>query len=346
MTQIRIVITCLFLVGLCGRAAPQELRDVYRRVRDAVVTIHTEERETSVDAWGTTFEGQGSGVLVSRDGKVMTAAHVIQAVDALSVEFLDGQIIPARVLASIPAFDIAMVQLQTMPENAKIAKLGNSDLVESGDQVFVVGAPFGISHSLTVGYISARRTAEIFSNLMTKVEVFQTDAAINVGNSGGPLFNMNGEVIGIVSYIVSQSGEFAGLGFAVTSKVAKELLESRDTFWTGLEGYAVAGDLAKTLNLPQATGYLVQRIAKGSPAEKLGLRAGTVQAVIEEEEMLLGGDIILKVGDIGLGTDFRGLGEIRGYLNKLQHGETWSVTVLRAGQVIKLSTKVKREAMN
>ena len=107
MMQIKMVITCLFLVGLCGRAAPQELRDVYRRVRDAVVTIHTEERETSVDAWGTTFEGEGSGVLISRDGKVMTAAHVIQAVDALSVEFLDGQIIPARVLASIPAFDIA-----------------------------------------------------------------------------------------------------------------------------------------------------------------------------------------------------------------------------------------------
>ena len=341
MIQIKIVITCLFLAGLCGRAAPQELRDVYRRVREAVVTIHTEERETSVDAWGTTFEGQGSGVLVSRDGKVMTAAHVIQAVDALSVEFLDGQIIPARVLASIPAFDIAMVQLQTMPENAKIAKLGNSDLVESGDQVFVVGAPFGHSHSLTVGYISARRSTEMLSNLMTKVEVFQTDAAINVGNSGGPMFNMQGEVIGIVSHIVSEGGDFAGLGFAVTANVAKELLTS-DSFWTGLEGYAVSGDLAEILNLPQATGFLVQRIAKGSPAEELGLRAGFVQAVIEEEEMLLGGDIILKVGGIGLGAKFAGLEEIRGYLSKLKAGATMNVTVLRGGRVIRLSTKVKR----
>ena len=113
MIQIKIVITCLFLAGLYGRAAPQELRDVYQRVREAVVTIHTEERETSVDAWGTTFEGQGSGVLVSRDGKVMTAAHVIQAVDSVTVKFLDGEIIPARVLSSIPAFDIAVVQLET-----------------------------------------------------------------------------------------------------------------------------------------------------------------------------------------------------------------------------------------
>ena len=87
MIQIRIVITCLFLAGLCGRAAPQELRDVYRRVREAVVTIHTEERETSVDKSGVTLAGQGSGVLVSGDGKVMTAAHVIQAVDSLSVDF-------------------------------------------------------------------------------------------------------------------------------------------------------------------------------------------------------------------------------------------------------------------
>ncbi len=113
MIQIRIVITCLFLAGLCGEAAPQELRDVYRRVREAVVTIHTVERGSSIGDWGVTLAGQGSGVLVSRDGKIMTAAHVIQAVDSLSVEFLDGEIIPARVLASIPAFDIAVVQLET-----------------------------------------------------------------------------------------------------------------------------------------------------------------------------------------------------------------------------------------
>jgi len=244
----------------------------------------------------------------------MTAAHVIQAVDSLSVEFLDGQIIPARVLSSIPAFDIAVVQLATMPEKATIAKFGNSDLVESGDQVFVVGAPFGHSHSLTVGYISARRSTEMLSNLMTKVEVFQTDAAINVGNSGGPMFNLEGEVIGIVSHIVSEGGDFAGLGFAVTANVAKELLTS-DSFWTGF-------------------------------AEELGLRAGHVEAIIGEEEMLLGGDIILKVGAIGLGAKFTGLEDIRGYLNKLKDGETMNVTVLRGGRVVNLSTKVKRNAMN
>jgi len=254
-------------------------------------------------------------------------------------------IIPARVLASIPAFDIAVVQLATMPEKATIAKFGNSDWVESGDQVFVVGAPFGHSHSLTVGYISARRSTEILSNLMTKVEVFQTDAAINVGNSGGPMFNMAGEVIGIVSHIVSEDGDFAGLGFAVTANVAKELLSS-DSFWTGLEGYAVSGDLAEILNLPQPAGVLVQRIGKGSPAEDLGLRAGHVEAIIGEEEMLLGGDIILKVGGIGLGAKFTGLEDIRGYLNKLKDGETMNVTVLRRGRVVSLSTKVKRNAMN
>jgi len=175
--------------------------------------------------------------------------------------------------------------------------------------------------------------------------VFQTDAAINVGNSGGPMFNMEGEVIGIVSHIVSEGGDFAGLGFAVTSNVAKELLTS-DSFWTGLEGYAVSGDLAEILNLPQATGVLVQRIAKGSPAEELGLRAGAVQAVIEEEKMLLGGDIILKVGGIGLGANFTGLEDIRDYLSKLKVGATWTVTVLRGGRVVNLSTKINQEAMN
>ena len=341
MNQIRLVILCLFLAGLCGEAAAQEVRDVYRRVREAVVTIHTEERETSEDAWGTTFEGQGSGVLVSADGKVMTAAHVIQAVDALSVEFPDGEVIPAKVLVSLHAFDIAVVQLEKMPAKATIAKLGNSDLVESGDRVFVVGAPFGLSHSLSVGYISARRKSEILSNFMTEVEVLQTDAAINPGNSGGPMFTMAGEVIGIVSHIVSEGGDFAGLGFAVTANVAKELL-TRDSFWTGLEGYAVSGDLAEILNLPQATGVLVQRIAKGSPAEELGLRAGAVPAVIAEEEMVLGGDIILKVGGIGFGANFTGLEDIRNYLNKLKVGATMKVTVLRGGRVVNLSTRIKR----
>jgi len=177
------------------------------------------------------------------------------------------------------------------------------------------------------------------------VEVFQTDAAINVGNSGGPMFNLAGEVIGIVSHIVSEGGDFAGLGFAVTANVAKELLTS-DSFWTGLEGYAVSGDLAEILNLPQPTGVLVQRIAKGSPAEELGLRAGAVHAVIEEEEMLLGGDIILKVGGIGFGAKFTGLEDIRDYLNKLKVGATMNVTVLRVGRVVKLPTKVNQEAMN
>ena len=116
------------------------------------------------------------------------------------------------------------MQLERRPTGAKPAPLGDSDRAEVGDQIFIVGAPLGISYSLTVGYISARReTDDLFGGFLP-TEQFQTDAAINEGNSGGPMFNMKGEVIGIVSYIISQSGGFEGLGFVITSNMAKRLL--------------------------------------------------------------------------------------------------------------------------
>src|SRR2546428_14066573 len=119
---------------------------------------------------------------------------------------------------------------------------------------------------------------------MSRAEFFQADAAINQGNSGGPLFNMKGEVIGIVSHILSHSGGSEGLGFAVTSKVARQLLEQK-SFWSGLGGFMLSGDMAQVFNPPPpGVGLLVQRVAAGSPAERMGLKAGTTRASIGDEE--------------------------------------------------------------
>jgi S1-C subfamily serine protease len=128
--------------------------------------------------------------------------------------------------------------------------------------------------------------------------MFQTDAAINRGNSGGPLFDEKGRVIGIVSFILSASGGFEGLGFAVTSNtVRRALIESR-AVWTGMTGIVLSGDLARALQLPQAGGYLVQQVARYSPAEAAGLKPGRIPAVIAGHALLLGGDIILSVDSI------------------------------------------------
>jgi S1-C subfamily serine protease len=206
-----------------------------------------------------------------------------------------------------------------------------------GDQIFIVGAPLGISYTLTVGHISARRvTDNLFGGLLS-AEMFQTDAAINVGNSGGPMFSMSGEVIGIVSHMITQSGSYEGLGFAMTSNLARELLLQSRSVWSGLEGYTLTRELAGIFNLPQDTGILVQRVAQGSPASRMGLQPGFVQAEIEGQPLILGGDIILQVDNIRL-SDPDAMERIRSLLSTLSPGIEIELTVLRSGKRITLSS--------
>ena len=277
-------------------ASAETLRVTFKRVDPSVVVIKTTHQQVVAGPKKqlTSLPGLGSGVLISADGKVMTAAHVVQTADEVKVEFQSGEVIPARVVTSEPAADVALLQLEHVPPKTVVVPLGDSDQAEVGDEVFVVGAPVGMSHTLTVGHISARRNPNNFFNGMSRSEFFQTDAAINEGNSGGPMFNMRGEVIGIVSHIVSRSGGFEGLGFVVTSNLARKLLLERNPFWSGVEGFLLSGEMAKIFNVPQPAGLLVQRVASHSPASQLGLRPGTSTAVIEGEPMIVGGDVILE----------------------------------------------------
>ena len=155
--------------------------------------------------------GIGSGVLISPDGKVLTAAHVVQTADRVAVEFANGMSVPARVIASEVRADVALLQLQRVPPGAVAARLADSDSVQVGDDVFIIGAPYGLGHSLSVGHVSGRHDMRRIVRGVP-VEVLQTDAAVNMGNSGGPMFNTNGGVVGIVSQILSQSGGFEGIG--------------------------------------------------------------------------------------------------------------------------------------
>jgi S1-C subfamily serine protease len=282
------------------------------------------------------MSGVGSGVLISPDGKILTAAHVVETASAIDVRFLGGEIVKATVLSSEQTLDVAVLQLERPPKDAIVAAIGESDEVSVGDHVFVVGAPLGISHTLTVGYVSGRRRTNATFSGMSATEYFQTDAAINQGNSGGPLFNMQGEVIGIVSHILSHSGGSEGIGFAVTSKMARELLEKK-SFWAGVDGYMLSGRLAQVLNVPPpGVGLLVQRVASGSPAEHLGLKGGTTRATIWGEELVVGGDIVLTAAGIPLAAS-NSLTLIRERLTSLAPGESMTLTVLRGGTTVTLS---------
>ena len=345
----------LFVLVLCSiaalpahagnAAATGSLSKVYKRVADAVVVVRTSASVVAPRSNGqaVSVAGLGSGVLVSSDGKVVTAAHVVQTADVVGVEFPGDVVVRARIVGADTAADVALLQLERVPPGTTPVPLGDSDAVEVGDQVFVVGAPLGISHTLTVGHLSARRQASSTFGGMTTTEYFQTDAAINQGNSGGPMFNMNGEVIGIVSHIVSRSGGSEGLGFAVTSNTARRLLFDEHSVWNGLEGFLLSGDAARAFNVPdRAIGLLVQRVAEGSPAQQLGLHGGTVPATIGDENLVLGGDIILAVDGIALGSE-GAYERIRKRLIEVRSsGGEIRVTVLREGAIADLAGTVQR----
>lgn len=341
----------LLLIGCtCAAAGPsssmEDLAQVFGQVDAAVVVVRT--REHAAPSWSNgkeaSIEGLGSGVLVSTDGKVVTAAHVVQTADTVIVEFSGHGAVAAEVVASEPAADVALLQLKYVPDGVKPVKLGDSDKAKIGQQVFVVGAPLGITHTLTVGHLSARHKPNATASGMFLAEFFQTDAAINRGNSGGPMFNRDGEVIGIVSYILSQSGGSDGLGFAATSNITRRLLLDEPSVWSGLNGYLLAGEAARAFNLPLAfeAGLLVQRVAAGSQADQLGLRGGTFRAAFGDQKLLLGGDVILAVEGIAIGGADAYESIRRRMIELRSTSGTLHVTLLRGGQTLELAGTVKR----
>jgi S1-C subfamily serine protease len=332
------------LLWLCGvpyavRAEAASLSEVFRHVDPSVVEIHVRETDVPRVPGGrpVSMSGLGSGVLISSDGKILTAAHVVQTADVIEVKFVTGETLHARVLSSAETADLALLQLERPPEDPKVATIGDPDDVRVGDEVFVVGAPLGVSHTLTAGHISGRRRINATISGLWPTEFFQTDAPINEGNSGGPLFNMRGEVIGIVSFILSRKGGSEGLGFAITSKAARNLLQAK-WFWSGVDGYPLTGDLAQVFNVPPpGTGLLLQRVVAGSPGERLGLRGGTMRATIGDEDLIVGGDIILEVLGIRLSEPNSEVA-IRDRLTSLPPGDPVTATILRAGKLVTLSS--------
>ena len=336
--RLTIIISLLFATSLFA----EELPDIFARVNPAVVDIQAISVETVAipgQALNTIAVGNdGSGVLIDDEGTILTASHVIQTAEKVTVTFFGGEQVPATVVASANWGDIALIKLDQKIDLPPPAILADSDLVRIGDKVFVIGAPFGFSHSLSVGHISSRFKTEAMIGTGT-IEVFQTDAAMNPGNSGGPLFNMDGEIIGIASHIRTTAGGFNGIAFAVTSNQVVRMLEKTST-WTGIEGIVVSGQLARLLNLPQEAGLLVQRVAANSWSGAIGLQPSSIKAVIGGEEITLGGDIILKVGDLEVNMDPDLFQKITDYFfNEKQVGRTASLQVLRAGRVITLSVE-------
>lgn len=346
-TRLLMLILSFSLWPLSSGAAPVDLSELFKGVRGSVVTVICEvpEADQSVVARSTTSTGQlGSGVLISSSGQVITAAHLVKNARRVTVRFANGETSTATVSTLAPLADVALLQLDPVPDQSVVAKLADSGTVEVGDPVFVVGAPYGLNQTLTAGHLSARHPPNPIAGGITTGELFQTDAAVNLGNSGGPMFNMQGEVIGIVSHILSRSGGSDGLGFAVTSNTAKRLLLEQPAPWLGFEGVLVSDKVAAAFNLSQPMGVLVQSVAHGSPAARLGLRAGTVNGRIGSESVSFGGDIILELMGVPITSSVTTFADIRDQLVGLDDGGVLRAKVLRAGEVIELATELDRDA--
>ena len=172
------------------------------------------------------------------------------------------------------------------------------------------------------------------------MEFFQTDAAINTGNSGGPMFNMDGEVIGVVSSILSRSGGFEGIGFAATINIVKELLIEHSNTWLGIDVFLLEGKLAKAFNVYEDAGILVQNVTKDSPAYYMGMKGGNINVQINDQLVTIGGDIILSIDNIKLNNP-KNIQTGVEYLNALPKGAKYTLTVLRAGEKIDLNWIIK-----
>jgi serine protease Do len=323
------------LVAMAHEAVAQNLDDVFRKTSPTVVVIRAKGRD--VGASGVTrFVETGSGVLISSDGRVMTAAHVVNGKDEITVEGIGGEIVRAKIISANAAADVSLLQLERVTAAMRVARIGDSDAVRVGEQVMVVGAPYGLAYSMSVGWISARWPPNTIFPDMPLAEFFQTTATINTGNSGGPLFNMVGEVIGIVSQNISKSGGSEGLGFVVTTKSARSLLVPRKVFWGALQGMLLTGRLASVFNVPAPAGFLVKTVAQGSVASSMGLQEADGVVTIGGKDIPVGGDIILSVEDIAVVSEDN-IEMIRNRLAGLAPGAPFKMSVLRAGKLVELT---------
>ena len=284
------------------RRAPDDLTEreslavrLYKESVPTVVLIRTRGARPQPD--GSFAQSLGSGVLISNENHILTAAHVVDGAQTILVKTNDGKERRAQRLFSEPEADIALLQLEDRDQNLPFASLGDSSRLAVGQDLFVIGNPRGLANTFTRGTLSGFRDHGSLYDGTIRVDFLQTDAAINSGNSGGPVFDSKGRVVGIASRISTRSGGSEGLGFAVTINSAKRLLALEDRQWTGLRGtYLGALELASLFNLDLPGALLVQNVESASPASEAGLRGGSIPLELNGRELLLGGDLILQIG--------------------------------------------------
>ncbi len=258
---------------------------------------------------------QGSGFIVSADGYILTNNHVVGDADKIMVKLEDGRVFKAKTIGTDPHTDVAVIKIDA--KNLPVLQLGDSDVLEVGEWVIAIGNPFGLSHTLTAGIVSAKGRSSL--GIADYENFIQTDAAINPGNSGGPLVNLEGKVIGMNTAIFSRSGGYMGIGFAIPINMVKAIWDQLIKHGSVIRGYLgiviqeLTPDLAKTFGLDGRKGILVAQVSEGSPAEKAGLKQG---------------DVIVEFD----GKPVERMGAFRNHVSLKEPGTKEKLTVLRDGK--------------
>ncbi|MHC1586854.1 MAG: trypsin-like peptidase domain-containing protein [Candidatus Hecatellaceae archaeon] len=280
-------------------------------------------------------EAQGSGFVYDREGHIITNNHVVENAASIEVRFVDGSSYEAEIVGTDPYSDLAVIKIEAAGGKLKPLQLGDSSKLKVGDTVLAIGNPFGLSATMTKGIVSQLGRLLDAPGGYLIVDVIQVDAAINPGNSGGPLLNLKGEVVGVNTAIVSPTGAFAGIGFAIPSNTVKQVVPDliargyHPHPWVGVKGLDVTPALAKKLNLPVEHGFLITEVLRGSPAEKAGLRGGNRYAVVEGRRIPIGGDIIIGVDEV----EVRGIVDILLYLERnVNIGQKVVFHIIRDGE--------------
>ncbi|TRX54555.1 S1C family serine protease [Thalassomonas sp. M1454] len=328
------ILTLLIVLPISASAA-DSVKQLFKKVNNGVVELHVTSiaspKPGQVSYKETTQNSLGSGALINKTGRILTAAHVVGKATNIKVIFNDGSTTSGHVVWVDTLIDLAMIQARKVPSSIEPLKLADKGGYTIGEQVIAIGAPYGVSHSLSVGYLSGIRDRDEIPGTSIKPRLLQTDASINQGNSGGPLFNLDGDIIGIVSHILSKSGGSNGLGFVVSVDTVREVMDSSPGNFSGFIPHLLRPNEAKAINNQYGHGMLVQHVIPGTLAHKLGFQGGYLNVIIGRTPVLLGGDIVVKVDGVAL-KDLASAMKIRQRLSEVNKGEKIVFEYLRNGE--------------
>jgi S1-C subfamily serine protease len=318
--------------------AERRIIEVYQRVAPSVVNITTQVLQRSFFFEVIPAEGAGSGFVLDSEGHILTNYHVIEGAQSIEVNFSDDTVLPARVIGADPRNDVAVLQVENAPPGLLVpVELGQSATLQVGQRAIVIGNPFGqFGRTLTTGVVSALDRTLQSQDGRQMSGIIQTDAAINRGNSGGPLLDSAGRVIGINTAIFSPSGTSSGVGFAIPVDTMRRLLPDLLELgryrhpWLGVRyAYPLSPQLAQALELPVEQGLLLVELIPGSPLAAAGVRGAQQEVILGNRRLYIGGDVLTALDNQPI-TSLENLETM--LETRYQVGDSVTVTLIREGQ--------------